>query len=281
MKRFLIILLNFLITTLICFLCISFFAKKIVVSTLSKEVVKKEVSSNIITVIKDYYDDVSYDTLDKIETNIGNSKEIDIITEKYFDNVVNTIINQKEVNAPKTKEEIMSIINENEKILNENNIYISGIEKEKIVDNLMKDGKIDRIYEKVVNKVKSNLSNDEIKVVKIYNEVTTSSFRWIIVCAIIILVLFIAALKKSYYRWTYNLSISFFLSGFLLSFIAPLVSDKVLVPLCKNLIGQTAEINLNSLINFGYLCFCFSALFIIIYIIGNKISGYYEKRYNY
>lgn len=281
MKRFLIILFSFLITLLICVLCISLFAKKIVVGTLSKEVVKKEISSNVIEVIKDYYDDVSYDTLEKIETNIGNSEEIDIITEKYFDNVVDTIINEKEVVVPKTKEEIMSIISENEKLLNENGIYISEIEKEKIVDNLTKDGNIDRIYENVVNKVKSNLSNDEIKVIKIYDEVTTSSFRLIIFSAIIILVLFIAILKKSYYRWTYNLAISFFLSGLLLSFIAPLISDKVLVPLCQNLIGQTAEINLNALINFGYLCFCFSALSIIIYIIGNKISGYHDKKYNY
>lgn len=281
MKRFLIILFSFLISFLICVLCISFFAKKIVISTLSKEVVKKEVSSSVIDTIKDYYDDVSYDTLEKIETRVGNSEEIDIITEKYFDNVVDTIINQKEVVVPRTKEEIMSIISANEKFLNENNIYISEIEKEKIVDSLTEDGKIDRIYKNVVNKVKSNLSNDEIKVIKIYDGITTSSFRWIIVGVIIILTLFIAMLKKSYYRWTYNLAISFFLSGILLSFIAPLISEMVLVPLCQNLIGRTAEINLNSLINFGYLCFCFSAVFIIIYIIGNKISGYYEKKHNY
>lgn len=281
MKRFLIILFSFLISFLICVLCISFFAKKIVISTLSKEVVKKEVSSSVIDTIKDYYDDVSYDTLEKIETRVGNSEEIDIITEKYFDNVVDTIINQKEVVVPRTKEEIMSIISANEKFLNENNIYISEIEKEKIVDSLTEDGKIDRIYENVVNKVKSNLSNDEIKVIKIYDGITTSSFRWIIVGVIIILTLFIAMLKKSYYRWTYNLAISFFLSGILLSFIAPLISEMVLVPLCQNLIGRTAEINLNSLINFGYLCFCFSAVFIAIYIMGNKISGYYEKKYNY
>lgn len=281
MKRFLIILFSFLISFLICVLCISFFAKKIVISTLSKEVVKKEVSSSVIDTIKDYYDDVSYDTLEKIETRVGNSEEIDIITEKYFDNVVDTIINQKEVVVPRTKEEIMSIISANEKFLNENNIYISEIEKEKIVDSLTEDGRIDRIYENVVNKVKSNLSNDEIKVIKIYDGITTSSFRWIIVGVIIILTLFIAMLKKSYYRWTYNLAISFFLSGILLSFIAPLISEMVLVPLCQNLIGRTAEINLNSLINFGYLCFCFSAVFIAIYIMGNKISGYYEKKYNY
>lgn len=281
MKHFFTGLLSLFIALLICVFCMSFSAKTIVVNTLSKQVVKKEISSNVIETIKDLYEDASYDALEKIEINIGNSEEIDRITEKYFDNIISTIIDEKEVVAPKTKDEIVSLINENEAILNENGVYITDIDKEKIVNDLIENKKIDRIYENVVNKVKTNLSEDEIKVIKIYNVVIKNDFRWIIVGMVTVSILLIALIKKTYYRWTYNLAVAFVLSGILLSFVTPLISDVILMPICENLIGQTTEINLNALVNSGYICFCLSALLIIIYLVGNKITNYKIRKEDY
>ena len=49
--------------------------------------------------------------------------------------------------------------------------------------------------------------------------------------------------------------------------------------LTSKLIGESALININKLINYGYLCFIFASIFIIIYFIGNKIVSYNNEKY--
>lgn len=281
MKKFIITIFTFLITIFTCILCTSFCLKDIVVNTLSKDVVKKEISSNITQVIQELYDDVSYETLETIETNIGNSDKVTKITEKYFDNIVDSIINDDNGSIPDTKEEILELINENQGILEENEITITDDQKEMLVDKLTSDGKIDRVYRNVVTSVRKNLSSSEIKLVSLYDKMVTNTFRWIVSSIIVILILLIALIKKTYYRWTYNLGVSFALSGIILSLALPLVVDTVSIDLTEKLIGKASNININAIINYGYICFGLCALSIIIYIIGNKISRYNDKKYNY
>ena len=122
MKRLLTFILTIIISVLICILCVSFSIKEVVVNTLSKEVVKKEISSYVTNAVKEIDETIDYETLNEIETSIGNSEEIDKITEKYFNNIVDAVINDKEINLPNTKEEIINLINQNESILVKNDI---------------------------------------------------------------------------------------------------------------------------------------------------------------
>jgi len=70
MKKIINFLMTILIFILISLLCISFCAKEIIVNTLSKEIVKKEISSKVASYAKEFYDDIDYDTLEKLETSI-------------------------------------------------------------------------------------------------------------------------------------------------------------------------------------------------------------------
>lgn len=280
MKKFIIIVLTFLITVFTCVLCTSFCLKEIVVNTLSKDIVKKEITSNVTRAIEELYEDVSYETLETIETNIGNSDKVTEITEKYFDNIVNSIINDDNESVPDTKEEILELINENQDILEENEITITDDQKEMLVDKLANDGKIEKVYQNVVTSVRKNLSSSEIKLVSLYDKMITNTFRWIISSIIIILILLIALIKKTYYRWTYNFGVSLALSGIILSLALPLVVDTVSIDLTEKLIGKASSINVNAIINCGYICFGLCAISIITYIIGNKITRYNDKKYD-
>lgn len=279
MKHFFIGLISVSISVLICALLLSFCIKEIAISTLSREVVSKEISNNIIIGIKDFNDDISYDTLNEIETNVINSDVINKITEKYFDSIILLLTKDEQIVVPKTSGELLSLIDENESILNDNGIYIVEEDKEKIVNGLTSEGKMDRVYKNVVNNVKNNLSSKEIKVIKAYNMMITNNFRVIITSAIVILTLIIALVKRTYYRWTYNLGISFALSGITLSLLIPFMSNLILSKLGKNMMGRTLEINLNSMVNLGYICFVLCALLIIIYITLNKITRYNDEKY--
>lgn len=281
MKKFITFILMLLITMLICLLCASFCIKDIVINTISKEIVTKEVSSKVIEVTEEVYDDIDYETLEKLETSIGNSEALTKITKKYFDNIVDSVINDTDVEIPNTKEDILSLINENEAILKENGIVVTEEQKEKIAGKITEGGKIDKVYKNVVTSIKSKISYEEVQVIKAYDRVTKPEFTWTIVAIIIVLILLIAIIKKTYYRWTYDLGIAFVFSGIILSLVAPLMMDIVSIDITEKILGKASEININPLVNLGYGCFSLSALFIIIYIVGNKVTRYNERKNDY
>lgn len=281
MKKFLTFILTIVISILICVLCVSVSIKEIVVNTISKEVVKKEVASEVTNTAKEIYPDMDYDTLEKIETSINNSSTVDEMTEKYFDNIVDAIVNDKEVTIPNTQQEIYDLIDQNEAILKENNIELTEEQKQQISIELTEDGKIDKIYNNVSNKVIDNMSEGEVTLVKTYSAVTNNSFKWIMAGIIIILTVLIALVKKTYYRWTYNLAVSFAIAGILLTLAFPFVVDSVAIDITTKVIGNAADLNVNNVINLGYVCFAISALLIIIYLVGNKVTRYNERKNNY
>lgn len=281
MKKIFIALLTLLITLLICLLSISFCIKDIIVDTLSKEVVSLEIKEKVTDEIKKEYADIDYDTLSKVGDFIQTSSEVYNITDKYFDNIIESVISGDDVDVPKTKEEILNLINENEGILTDNGIEVSDLKKEKIASELSDGGKLDKIYKNVRNSVKKNLSSKEIELVKMYDRMTKPLFRWIIISIILIATILIAVLKRTYYRWTLNLGVSFLLSGIILALLAPLVLDDLSYNITLKVIGKSSSININSLTNIGYGCLGVCALLIIIYIIGNKITGYKERLENY
>ncbi len=279
MKHFFIGLTSVLISVLICMLLLSFCIKEIVINTLSREVVSKEISNNIIFGIKDLYGGISNETLTEIKTNVINSDVINKITEKYFDNIVLLVTKNEKVSIPRTDDELISLINENETILNDNGIYITEEEKEKIVNVLANEGKMGETYKNVIDNVKKDLSDNKIRTIKAYNVMITNNFRLMITSIIVILTLIIAIVKRTYYRWTYNLGVSFALSGITLSLLIPFMSNLILSKLGKNMMGRTLDINLNSMVNLGYICFVLCALLIIIYITLNKITRYNDEKY--
>lgn len=280
MKKFMSFIITLLISFLICLLCVSFSLKEIVINTLAKEVVKDEVSSKVTEVLKNNYSDIDYETLDKIETNIGNNENINKVTEKYFNDIVYSIINDEEVSIPNTKEEIINIINDNEYILKENNIEITEEQKNELSDKLTNDNMIGKVYKNVANSIKKNMSAETIMIVNTYDKLTSSTFRWIVVSIIIFLILLLALIKKTYYRWTYNLAVSCALSGIMLSLLFPFILDGISIEITNKLLGKAAEININSLVNLGYICFALCAVLIIVYLVGNKITKYNDRKYD-
>lgn len=277
-------IINFLITVVIAFLifvlCISFTINDVVINTLSKEVVSNEISDVVISQIENEYDNIDYESLDKIKENINNSSKINELTEKYFNNIVDSIVNDTEVKIPETKDDVLALINENEDILKENNIELTDGQKEKIASELTEDGRLSKVYQNVTESVKEELSSDSVNLIKTYNNITKPAFRCIIIIMIVILTFILALIKKTYYRWTYNLSVSSFISGVLLSFVLPFVLDSIEMDLTNKLLGTASSININMIINAGYICLCVCALFAIIYIVGNKIARYNDRKYD-
>ena len=281
MKKITTIILTLLITFFTCVLCFSFCVKDMIVDTLAKDVVKKEISSVTIDSIENAYGNIDYEVMEKIETNVGNSYEMTIITEKYLDGIVKSIMEDEEIIVPSTTDDIINLINENESVLAEAGVEITSLDKDKISDFLISDGRLDRVYKNVVRQIRNSLSNKEVMLVNVYDKITTNTFRWMVLSIIILIILIIALIKKSYYRWLYDLGVSFVLSGIILALVIPLLSGFISKIISDKIIMASIKINFNPLINTGYLCFVLCALSIVIYLIGNKLTRYTNSKYDY
>lgn len=281
MKRFLLVLLSFLISVLILALCVSYGIKSVVVNIISDNIIKGEITSNVIEEIKDTYSNVSYDLLEEIEINTKNSDEINKITQKYLDGILDSLSGKDEIEVPNTKEELLTIIEDNEKILKENGIDFTDEQKDHITSELVESGVIDEVYKKLSDGLKDNMSDNEEKLVSTYVFIQSNTFRMICFSSIFILLLIIALLKRSFYRWSVNLGISFVISGLLIIFLLPIMVNELGDIFASKLIGQNLSININNIVNYGYVCVMLSALFIIIYIIGNKVTRYNERKNDY
>lgn len=281
MKKIITIILTLLIAFFTCVLCFSFCVKDMIIDTLKKDVVKKEISSIVIDAIEKNHDNINYEVMNEIEANVGNSYEMTIITEKYLDGIVKSIMEDEEIIVPSTTDDIINLINENESVLAEAGVEITSLDKDKISDFLISDGRLDKVYKNVVRQMKNNLSNKEVMLVNVYDKITTNTFRWMVLSIIILIILIIALIKKSYYRWLYDLGVSFVLSGIILALVIPLLSGFISKIISDKIIMASIKINFNPLINTGYLCFVLCALSIVIYLIGNKLTRYTNSKYDY
>lgn len=281
MRKFITIILTLLITFFTCILCFSFCVKDMIIDTLKKDVVKKEISSIVIDAIEKNHDNINYEVMNEIETNVRNSYEMTIITEKYLDGIVKSIMEDEEIIVPSTTDDIINLINENESVLAEAGVEITSLDKDKISDFLISDGRLDRVYKNVVRQIRNSLSNKEVMLVNVYDKITTNTFRWMVLSIIILIILIIALIKKSYYRWLYDLGVSFVLSGIILALVIPLLSGFISKIISDKIIMASIKINFNPLINTGYLCFVLCALSIVIYLIGNKLTRYTNSKYDY
>ena len=271
MKRFLCFLLTMILFILIVILSFSFSLKEVVINTLSEEVVENKIANETIDTLKDVYSNLDLKVLDKLEENIKNSDFIYDITSKYLDNISNNILSDEEVKNIDINSYIGKILDENKDILEENDISVTEENINRIKEELENNDKLDKIYKNVVSKLKNNITDEEKDFIKTYNKISTLQFRITIISLIIITVLLLAFIKKTYYKWTYNAAIALILSGSFLSFIIPLTKN-IIVDIISSKTSLISNININSLVNSGYICFLLSILFIIIYFVLNKIT---------
>lgn len=279
MKRFFCIILTFIISILICLLCLSYGIKDTCINTISNVIVKREITSKIILSVKEVYPDASFEALGNIENAIGNNASINELTTKFFDEIINSIVKEEDVKVPDTKEELLSLIRDNEAILKSYGVEVSEEQKNKVINDIVESNVVNEVYEKVTTIVKKNLSDNQKTAVHLYQIVTSNNFRILIIFLIIFMIILLMLIKKSFYRFSINLGIAGILSGTFVTFILPLVVNSVENVLTDKLIGEGAQISINKIINYGYVCFVFGALFIILYLIGNKIVNYNKSKY--
>lgn len=276
MKKFLLGILSILLVFLSMALVFSYTINDICINTISSAVVKNEMTSRVIDGIKNNYPDVSNKTLEDIETTISNSDEINKITEKYFNNIINYVSNKEELKLPSTDKEIENIIDEINNTTDNNKINISDSGKKKIIE-YMNNKSLSKVYETTAKNLKENLSDDQVEVANFYNFFKSENTKIILVLAIIIDILLMMILLKSFYKWMVLTGSSLLVSGGMLLIVVPLVANKISGVITNELIGTSSSLNLNSINDFGYIMLLVGFALMVLYFVINSFKKKVKK----
>jgi len=261
MKKFLYIIITLIMTISLTLFGISYKIKNICVDTISDSMIKKEISDKVLDYIYELIPTMSIDDMSKIDNNIQESDATKDIAYKFYDSLIDSIKNNTSVKTPDIKNDVKKLIDDNMNIINNYNIKIDSEMEEKIIDNI----DITSLYENDANNIKNSLTDEQLSAVKIYITISSSTFSIVTIIISLISIGLIAFISKSKYDWMKYSQLSLIISGSLLSFILGLLVNEVSPSVTNKLLGRTATINIQSIINVGYIYLVLGIILIIIY----------------
>lgn len=273
-KKILTFLLTFILTGLISLLIISFTLKDVILNDILYESFKT-------TIIGKNYKEGNI-TLDDIITEDGvitdndfvneilESKEIKDMVNRYLDKIINTMADENiplnELNEYDLEQDMINYIKENKEILSQK----TGIE---ITDEMINKAseKLDerdtkKVIKQTVENTRRNLSPEEKLLLKMYNFITSTNLKIILVISIIIVLLLIAVIKKSVFKWIKNLSQSMTIAGtltILISMALEIIISKIL--------KVQENIKLESMSNLSIIILIIGIILYIVYKIIDRL----------
>ena len=191
---------------MITLLILSFNLQTIIIDTISTSIVKEEIANNIDEIITDAYNINNEQINKEIKENLENSNITQEITNEYLNSIIKSL-ESNDKNPPNINNYIEKIIDENEETLSKHNTTLNEEQKNTIIAEI-NTTVINDTYEKIINNLDTNITNQNNNIIKLYNILISNTFKIILTILIAIDVLMIAIIKKSFYKWTYNLSIA-------------------------------------------------------------------------
>lgn len=266
MKKLLIGISTLLMFIALVCLGLVFNVKCLIVDTVDV-VLKKEITNEIVDYIGDntnYNKDEVKKSIDKVlSENESIKKTVDTYMDKFMD-----IMNDKKVENIDLSKELESIINDSEPILKEYGITISEKDKQEILEAASSE-EINKAFNETITEFKIDMSGEAKMALDIFNFVTSTTFKLILIGSIALLLALIALLKKSYYKWLSNFGGSLILSGIVVGILLPLAIDVIMKEVGDNYIISTGSFR-----TYGYISITVG---IVAIIINNVIPKIKEK----
>lgn len=265
MKGFLRGLLTIWITLLLIVLGLVFSLKGILINT-ADTIIKKEISNKVVDEIKNYKsEEISEEVINQVKDTINNNKEIKKIMDTYYDKVIDILVNESNERIDITND-LNTMIDEGEKILNDNGITITKEEKQELLSMVSTD-EVNNVVNNTIIEVKENLTGETKVVLNAYQFLTSNIFKLILISLIVITLLLIALLKKSYYKWLSNFGGASIVTGIVVGFLLPLLINTIL----SSVEMDGIEISTTFLNTYGYIMIIVGILSIILNIVISKL----------
>lgn len=264
MKKFLIGLLMIIMTLAFIALGISFTIEKTITENIST-IVKEEITNEIVREVANKTnvdkEEVKKGLNKVLEENKALQKTLDESLDKAMD-----ILSGKDVKDLDLSKELEDVINNSEEVLKEYGITITKEEKQELLD-MVNSEEINQEFQSVVKEVQEDMPASAKTAIDAFNFVRSTTFKSIVIVGIVVILLCIALLKKSYYKWLGNLSEATIMSGIFYSVIVPLFINVVNSDMASehNITLSAASMN-----RYGYVLIGIGIVSLILNIVLSK-----------
>ena len=263
MKKILCGLLTIIITILLMGYGLSLSFKEIIMDT-ATQAVSADFTESIVDVIDDTTNEsIPEEVKEQIKTTIDDNKEVKKIINDSLDIVLEMLTNNSSDFQIDVTDDLNSIVSSGIEILDDNG------EKEELYSIVEKE-EVNNIINDAAQEIRANLDDDTKLIFEAYNFFTGSTFKIIIISLIVVLLLFVALLKKSVYSWLFNLGIASTLAGLVIGVLLPIFLSSIIDEIVKEG-GITLKIN--SLNTIGYVLIGIGVIAIIINIILKTLKN--------
>lgn len=262
LKSFLISFFTTLLTLILFVLGISLNLKYTITDTVGV-VVKKGITENIVDTIAENSEMDKEEIRTEINKVLEDNPTIKKTVEDCFDKAMD-ILNGKDIAELNLQNEIEKVINENESTLKEYGITITEEDKQEILDYVSSE-EFNSQFNDSIKDIKNEMPSYAVKIFNIFNLVISQTFKLTLICSVIILIILIALLKRSFYKWLPSFSVATIINGILYSTVFVLLEE-----ILKN--SEDIKISLSSFKLYGFIMIGLGILLIILNLVFKKIN---------
>ena len=276
MKKFLNVFLTIIMVCVIIVLCINLSIRKMSAKTVADAIVIQEVSGKVREVLNESFPDVSNENIDKVEDVIKGNDALDNITGEFLDQVTYTINNDKEIETTGILEGITDVIDKSIPELEE--AIGKKISQEQIDKIKNKDSLLQNKIKNTVEKIQTSAPKTK-QIIKTYDILSNNLTKIICIIGIIIIVVLLGVINKSYFKWTLFSGIGLLVSGILLGLFLPLAVNAMEFMIGMRILGMSIDIPVDSLWMSGLICGGIGIVLLVIYMILNRKYPTYDRHY--
>lgn len=280
MKKFLNVFLTIIMVCVIIVLCINLSIRKMSAKTVADAIVIQEVGGKVKEVLNESFPDVSNENIDKVEDIIKGNDTLNNITGEFLDQVTYTINNNKEIETTGILEEISDVIDKSIPELEEAiGKKISQEQIDEIKTKLTKkDSLLQNKIKNTVEKIQTSAPKTK-QIIKTYDILSNNLTKIICIIGIIIIVVLLGVINKSYFKWTLFSGIGLLVSGVILGLFLPLVVNAMEFTIGMRILGMSIDIPVDSLWMSGLICGGIGIILLFIYMILNRKYPTYDRHY--
>lgn len=282
MKKFLNILLTVIMVGVTIILCVNLSIRTMSTKTVTNAVVVQEASTGIKEILNSTFPDVSNETIDKVEDVIKNNDTLNNVTGDLLDQITESINNGSEV---KTDEILLQLSDALDK---------SIPEIEEAIGKEIPQEQIDKIQTKLAdedstlqNKIKSTVEKIQTatpgtkQFIKTYSTLSDTFTRVVCIISLIVIIVLLGVINKSYFKWTLCSGISSLSSGIIIGLFLPLVVNAMEFTIGMRVLGMSIDIPVDSLHFSGLVCGVIGVVLIVVYVILKRKYPTYNRNYYY
>lgn len=263
MKKIILGILTIFITILIFVFSIVSNLEKTVMNTVDN-ILAEELTNTLVDVVQKN-SNISKETIEKKMAKVLEETEgVENIINSYIEKIID-MAKGKEIEEINVTKEIESILTQSESILKEYDITITEEQKKELFAKI-EEYNINKELNDSLKELQNAIPSEVKTSLEIYEFVRSTTFKMILIGGILLFLIFIAFLKKSYYKWLTNLGFSLIANGLLLVLGVSFTWEYI-----KSMTTKIEYFSFKDFTNFGYSLLGLGCLCILIYIVVSII----------